>query len=54
MERFSGYGGNEFRVRRKVIQGEVESFSCLGGKIFVAKGKLFQSIKNEKRKDFQG
>jgi hypothetical protein len=40
--------------RRKVFQGGVETFSWIGGKIFVLRRKEIHGAKIEKRKDFQG
>ena len=46
VERNSGIGGKIFRVRRKRIQGEVETISQKGGKKIRAL--------NKRRKHFQG
>ena len=47
MERNSGIGGKIFRVRRKRIQGEVETFSWIGGNKIMVRWKENKGVKQK-------
>ena len=53
VERFSGIGGKIFRVRRKRIQGEVETISQKGGNKIMVRWKENKGVK-QKEEAFSG